>query len=381
MPDLAANQAIPTGGFEIKGKMMRYNVFAPRLYNFCKSLGFVPGEILPSRAFCSDESQGYPVIMLAKHFGAFPFNHGQVGGIVATDRHGPHAEHGNDLLLIQASHVGYDPETRTFGTYRRIQTHDHGSSPTCGKLHGILEWYQAEYEFAGKNIQLSRDNNGHYITIDNHLLRDDLSDGLILRLDRLLASDEVNGDYVPMSIRSTSKTYRLCHTAQKQLKDFDWTELRKPIGKHLIADLFYFRHDIEVTEEGRHYLEANLLRYMPGIVTSDTPMLLAAQINTQIEFDRTFRTIVKHHSYRGKKVLFIAGLHIDISPRANQIFPLTKFVPWAAYVQREDETFSILEQDELLAALTSQSTENPDQINLEEAIQVMAETEEVKVFV
>ena len=27
---------------------------------------------MPSRAFCSDESQGYPVILLAKHLRAFP---------------------------------------------------------------------------------------------------------------------------------------------------------------------------------------------------------------------------------------------------------------------------------------------------------------------
>ena len=79
---------------------------------------------MPSRAFCSDESQGYPIILIAKHFGTFPFNHGLVGGIVATDRHGPHAHHGKDLVIIQASHVGYDPESGRFGVYRRLQTED-----------------------------------------------------------------------------------------------------------------------------------------------------------------------------------------------------------------------------------------------------------------
>ena len=57
---------------------------------------------MPSRAFCSDESQGYPIILITKHFGTFPFNHGLVGGIVATDRHAPHSHHGKDLVIIQA---------------------------------------------------------------------------------------------------------------------------------------------------------------------------------------------------------------------------------------------------------------------------------------
>jgi len=39
MPFLFANIAGATTGFTIKG-MMRYNVFVPRLYNFCKSFGF-----------------------------------------------------------------------------------------------------------------------------------------------------------------------------------------------------------------------------------------------------------------------------------------------------------------------------------------------------
>lgn len=98
--------------FHIAGMMLRYSSFIPRLYNLCRSLGFKTGKIMPSRAFCSDENQGYPIILITKHFGVFPFNHGQVGGIVATDRHAPHAEHGRDMVIIHASHVGYDPERR-----------------------------------------------------------------------------------------------------------------------------------------------------------------------------------------------------------------------------------------------------------------------------
>ena len=77
------------GPFKLEGKLLRYSSFIPRLYNYCKSLGFEPGQIMPSRAFCSDENQGYPIILIAKHFGTFPFNHGRVGGIVATADTGP----------------------------------------------------------------------------------------------------------------------------------------------------------------------------------------------------------------------------------------------------------------------------------------------------
>lgn len=37
---------------------MRYSQFVPRLYNYCRSLGFERDRMMPSRAFCSDESQG-----------------------------------------------------------------------------------------------------------------------------------------------------------------------------------------------------------------------------------------------------------------------------------------------------------------------------------
>lgn len=108
--------------FQIDDYAMRYSVFAPRLFNDCLSLGMEPNKIMPSRAFCSDENQGYPIILIAKHFGSFPFNHGRVEGIVTTDRHGPHAHHGKDVVIIQASHVGYEPATEQFGMYRRVHT-------------------------------------------------------------------------------------------------------------------------------------------------------------------------------------------------------------------------------------------------------------------
>ncbi|VAW51508.1 hypothetical protein MNBD_GAMMA05-1761 [hydrothermal vent metagenome] len=48
--------------FRIDDVAIRYSNFAPRLFNFCLSLGMKASDIMPSRAFCSDENQGYPII-------------------------------------------------------------------------------------------------------------------------------------------------------------------------------------------------------------------------------------------------------------------------------------------------------------------------------
>ncbi len=88
---------------------------------------------------------GFPDHPYHQLFGTFPFNHGRVGGIVATSRHGAHAHHGKDLAIIQASHVGYDPESACFGTYRRLLTDSKTRTSACGKITGILDWYRQEY--------------------------------------------------------------------------------------------------------------------------------------------------------------------------------------------------------------------------------------------
>lgn len=118
---------------------------------------------------------------------------------------------------------------------------------------------------------------------------------------------------------------------------------------------------------------------MPWIVTSGEPMLVAAQVNTQAEFDRTFRTIVRSSDYQNKKLLFMSCLNIDISPKEGQLFPLTKCVPWAAYLQDGQGEMRTLEQDELVELLLRQSTENPDQIDLEDAISQMTDAKEIRI--
>jgi hypothetical protein len=79
--------------------------------------------------------------------------------------------------------------------------------------------------------------------------------------------------------------------------------------------------------------------------------------------------------------VFISGIHIDVSPREGQIFPLTKYVPWAAYVQNETGEGYTLEQDKLREVLEKQSIDNPHKIDLTEAIGRMKQEAEIRIHV
>lgn len=358
-----------TSSFKVDTVAMRYSEFAPRLFNYCLSLGMQPQRIMPSRAFCSDENQGYPIILIAKHFGSFPFNHGRVGGIVATDRHGPHAGHGKDMVIIQASHVGYDPDSDTFGIYRRLQTDEQNFSTDCGAICGILHWYKEEYDFACQQISLARDDGKPVVIIDNQLLRKDRPEGLFLNIDKIIQNHNIVHAY------STAKAYLASDEFVERVGS-DWPEKKTAIGKLFFPELFNFKRTLN-DQLASGLLNRNLIDAMPVIITDRFPELTAAKVNAQMEFDRTFRTIVKEKAYRGKKVVFISGIHIDVSPREGLLYPLTKFVPWAAYIQNESGEGYTMEQDEIHEALKQQSAENPHKINLTEAIHTMEKEPEI----
>jgi hypothetical protein len=357
--------------FGLGGNAMRYSLFVPRLYNYCLSLGFRRDRMLPSRAFCSDESQGYPVTLLMQHFGTFPFDHGRVGGKVALDRHGPHAHHGEDLVIIQASHVGYDPEQKRFGLYKRPRTASRGFGDNCGKLCAVLKPYQAEYRRACDNIMLGEVAGTRAIFIDNHFLAPDRAEGLFLHLDLLAASHE------PLKILSTSKAFPAASRFMTKFANGTWPQARTPIGALLSAEYFSFRRTPLPGPEGDDLLEASLVPVMQALVTSTHPALDAARYHTQMEFDRTYRSLQAAPEYRGKNLLFIAGLNIDVSPPEGVEFPLTKFVPWAAYLRLRDGTARVLEQEDLVETLNRQPTTNPDKMSLDTDILAMTEAETI----
>jgi hypothetical protein len=355
---------------------MRYSVFVPRLYNFCRSLGFERNRMLPSRAFCSDESQGYPVILIAQHFGTFPFDHGRVGGKVSINRHGPYANHGEDLVIIQASHVGYDADSGRFGVYRRERTDGCGFGSNCGKLAAVLHWYHDEYKAARELIRFGRLDGEQVVYLDNQYLDDKRSEGLFPRLDLL-----VEGAHDPMRALATSKAFRASRALRERLAADRWRDESQPLGAEFTADLFTFQRQLSRDPEEHDILEQELLPAMPAIVTSANPALDAARFVTQVEFDRCYRSILREPAYHGKNLLFISGVNIDVSPRAGFPFPLIKFVPWAAYASLRDGRKFLLEQAELNDQLKRQPAENPDRLSFDDSIRRMADAEEIRLDV
>ena len=364
--------------FSLEGATFPYFSFVPRLYNFCLSLGFEPGKILPSRAFCSDENQGYLNILITKHFGTFPFNHGRVGGIVATDRHGPHAEHGKDLVIIHANHVGYDSETCSFGIYHRRHTEHFEATSSCGKINSVLEWYIAQYAFAKENIFLHRQDNELLVSIDNQILNENKIEGLLLHLDKIIEVGS-HGEFRPRKAYSTSKCFAASSELRELLEETAWPDNgRQPIGEKLLPELFGFKQHISIDPETHGLLEENLIPPMPWIVSSKFPLLTAAQANTQAEFDRTYRTMVNNQEYNGKRVVFISGLNIDISPHETQEFPLTTFVPWAAFVREINGHCTVLEQEDIVNRLFEQMENNQNEVDLEAAIHKNKYTKKIR---
>jgi hypothetical protein len=78
---------------------------------------------------------------------------------------------------------------------------------------------------------------------------------------------------------------------------------------------------------------------------------------------------------RARMVLGTPGVAVLILADGS---PLTKFVPWAAYVRLRDQDGYVLDQLELFDALSRQPSTNPDQTSFDAAIHAMASAEEIK---
>jgi hypothetical protein len=336
---------------------------------------------MPSRAFCSDENQGLPIILLTKHFGTFPFNHGRVGGLLAVDRHGPHSHHGDDLVILQASHVGYDPDTGEYGTYRRPQMSGKVLSVSCGKLTHVITPYLDQYLFARKRIFLYKDDQGRCLITAKNLFIDfgshPVEKGLVLKLSNIVDQDN-QGIIRPVATASTTQSYEVSEQFKQRLdkSGYQWQGgPGKSIGQLLTSDLFYFKEDFHETGDSI-LLEKNLLEFMPDIVSAKYPALRVAKTSIQLEFARVVQSIRREESYLNRNLLYVAGLNIDI-PEYEGYPQTTYFAPWAAHVQLEGGTPSRyihpLEQVELFTKLMGLSAKNPDQFDLKESIQRMLE--------
>ncbi|CAE8634078.1 unnamed protein product [Polarella glacialis] len=415
---------LPFGVVQLDLSMMGYREFVPRLYNLCKELGMKTGKMLPSIGFCSDENQGYCTILITKHFRCFPFNHGYIGGIMALDRHGPHSHHGDDMVIIHAPHVGYNPVNETYGSYRRSQSskEDYHSS-CCGKVAGVCAPYKAAYETALSRLRcLLLPDGSVEISVSNTMMLEPEEENkckaaLLLNYDKLFAKCDDGSFSSPVCRRSTSLVYRASDSfaaayklaievekaqnvaAGIRLEDSDlesgddgvntgasswkfglpgqskrlkgWRKLSKPALRHLLSsEMFYFKTDNLQGEQ--HRLERTLLPQMPHLLTMPHDIELSgALLCMQSEFDRTTNSVSKDPAYKNKNLLLISGLNIDISPDAGnqEAFPNTMFLPWAAYIQLASGERRVLEQADIVQLLFAQDTENPDAIDYQQSIQ------------
>ena len=231
------------------------------------------------------------------------------------------------------------------------------------------------WQLAKDNIFLEAEGEQRYIAIDNELMHSDREQGLVLHVDNII--DE---NTEPERSYSTSIRFVASGALRRLIGDEAWcVGQRIAIGDKLVPELFSFRRSIRQDVEGQSFLENNLIQAMPWILTSKHPALAAAKVNTQMEFDRAYRSILRAPEYQGRNLLFISGIHIDISPRRNQVFPLTKFIPWAAYHRTAGGESTLYEQNVFNQILRAQSVNNPAQIDLEEAIRMMEEETEVTI--
>src|SRR5262249_21289340 len=210
------------------------------------------------------------------------------------------------------------------------------------------------------------------VFIDNHLLEPDRRDGLFLHVDRLIEAPTM-----PLRVLSTAKAFAAAARLAKAVPTELWSAGPRPIGDRLTPDLFFYRRDPVAGPGGQDLLEPELQPMMPELMASPHPALDAARFTTQIEFARTYRSIQRHPAYRGKNLLFISGLNIDVSPLPGLPFPLTEFVPWAACLRLRDQADRILEQPELFETLMRQSPDNSDQMSFDAAISAMGSAGEI----
>ena len=84
-----------------------------------------------------------------------------------------------------------------------------------------------------------------------------------------------------------------------------------------MSDLFFFREDFHETDVSI-LLERNLIEFMPDIVSAKFPALRAAKTNIQLEFARVVESIRRSDDYKGRSLLYIAGLNIDISENEEE---------------------------------------------------------------
>jgi len=344
-----------------------YRELAPRLYNMAQGLGLPAKRIHLASALCADEEQGYIQLLLTKHFGVFPTDLAHSDGTLNRRALLQLAAVAGDIVIVQASHVGYDLKRPGYSRCSRVDSSIDTQISCCLSVSRGLEWYSREYRFAQRQIRVRRGDDGFQVIIDNELLDQQRNHGLFLNLPRLIATDGNGGILPPIAMRSTSQVFATGETLSTQLTDDQVKGDEQIIGARLGPAQFRYRPP-PPGEDIQGRIMTNLADDIQQIVTADNPMVSAAQANLLAEFDHNCRFILKQEAFNGRRIIYLAGLNLDIVGDHSLHFPRSRFIPWAAYIQKGDNHNRVLEQEQALAELRRHSSDNPDQLNIDAAI-------------
>ncbi len=326
----------------IKGRIIPYMEFLPRLKNYCLSLGFKkPIVILPELMEASDTNS---VV------NPDPF-------LVGKNRALP----GNDSIIILSAKVPYETSWGGYSGLPRPLIHERADHRAEATVSNFIAPYLLEYQFAQKHIYLSCNEEGQYlVTLPSEFIKSEArSDGrkLKIHLDKIAESDE-NGLNTPLRVSKPLVSYQLSPHFVQLLRDsnFPWQKGRiQRIGKFLTKDFFEFVEPKQLDGRNSAFAET-LLPAMNCIVTNANPQLRAALIHLQSEFSRTVDDVLSTHGQKDtENLLCIAGLDIDVAAFKGR--GQRYFVPWASYWQHggtQQEDKDQLEQDDLFVALMAQ---------------------------
>lgn len=343
----------------------RFSQFVPRLFNYVTQKGGMePGLIMPARAFCSDGSQGYPTMLMAKHFGTFPFDYGQIGGTFDFNRSPAYVSHGRDLVVVQATHVGYDETTKTYGKYPRHRTSTDPEhmvcTSNCGHVSGVTKPYVKAYQSAANHtlIAKNRATGQYHIYLRNFFLTECSNSRFSFRvkfdIDRMLLLTGPDRDRLALYVSKdpVSRTFIASDEFARHLDKYkifaedSSVEEGKffPLGEALTREWFTFERTPQGSTKVLGQYEENIQDQMDWVVTHPQPLLAAAQVCVQAEFHRFLTEIYFSKStFENRNLFYIAGVIVDVAPSSDQIrsqcafYPRSLFVPWAAHVQRQGE--------------------------------------------
>jgi hypothetical protein len=319
-----ANGAAPS--CHIRGRMIPFKEFLPRLKNYCLSLGFIKPTVETPQSTTAQA-------VMPK----------------------------NDSIIILSTRVPYEPSWGVYGGLPRPLIHERTEHHPEGTTSNFIAPYLQQYQFAQQHIYLAcKEDNQCYITLPQDLVKGEgEGDGKKLKilLEKII---EVDGDghYAPFSISDTSMTYRISEQFLQLLKEkrFTWLSGRgQRIGKFLTEDLFEFAGEKKENSSQSEYVET-LLPVMNHIVTNENPQLQAALCHLQNEFSRTVDAVQSTERQQdSRNLLCIAGLDIDVAAFKGR--GRRYFVPWAAFWQQgrtQQEDARQLSQDDLFVALMAQ---------------------------